>query len=175
MRKPISAIIERIGETDQLYLQENTAELALERADLRLQLVHYSQLHQEQIHFLQEAIVLLEQARVEFEDITLNRYLELSICLANAYMLYYEISKESKFALITQQILKPLAHYQDSDILFLLAYSSAANQQPAMTRHWLSKYSHTTEFDRLKTQQHPAFKSYHNHDWFQHILFKKIH
>ena len=32
-------VVNRIGETDQLYLSENTPELALERADLRLQLV----------------------------------------------------------------------------------------------------------------------------------------
>ena len=51
-------IIERIGETDQLYLTNNTPELALERADLRLQLVVFSNSRQEQIHFLQEAIVL---------------------------------------------------------------------------------------------------------------------
>lgn len=37
----------------------NTPELALERADLRLQLVVLSHVRQEQIHFLQEAIVLL--------------------------------------------------------------------------------------------------------------------
>ena len=54
-------IIERIGETDQLYLENNTPELALERADLRLQLVVISNSRQEQIHFLQEAVVLLEQ------------------------------------------------------------------------------------------------------------------
>lgn len=44
-------VIERIGETDQLYLENNTPALALERADLRLQLVVFSNLRQEQIHF----------------------------------------------------------------------------------------------------------------------------
>lgn len=33
-------IVSRIGETDQLYLTENTPELALERAELRMQLVY---------------------------------------------------------------------------------------------------------------------------------------
>ena len=57
-------VIARIGETDQLFLSNNTPELALERADLRLQLVVLSHIRQEQLHFLQEAIVLLEQARI---------------------------------------------------------------------------------------------------------------
>lgn len=47
-------VVNRIGETDQLYLSENTPELALERADLRLQLVVLSHVRQEQLHFLQK-------------------------------------------------------------------------------------------------------------------------
>ena len=49
-------IIERIGETDQLYLTNNTPELALERADLRLQLVVFSNSRQEQIHFYKKQL-----------------------------------------------------------------------------------------------------------------------
>ncbi len=41
------AIVSRIGETDQLYLTENTPELALERAELRMQLVTLSRVRQE--------------------------------------------------------------------------------------------------------------------------------
>ncbi|PWF32506.1 hypothetical protein DBB30_32945, partial [Yersinia pestis] len=66
MRLTTKQIIQRLGETDQLYLKGNTPELTLERADLRLQLVTLSELRQEQRHFLQEAVVLLEQGRVEF-------------------------------------------------------------------------------------------------------------
>ena len=50
------AIVSRIGETDQLYLTENTPELALERAELRMQLVTLSRVRQEQIHFLQKPL-----------------------------------------------------------------------------------------------------------------------
>ena len=46
-------IISRIGETDQLYLTNNSPELALERGDLRLELATISHSKQEQIHFLQ--------------------------------------------------------------------------------------------------------------------------
>lgn len=111
-------VVNRIGETDQLYLSENTPELALERADLRLQLVVLSHVRQEQLHFLQEAIVLLEQARIEFEEMPLSLYLDLSLHLAKAYMIYFELTKEQRFAIITQQILKPLAHYDHLDIYF---------------------------------------------------------
>lgn len=111
MRASSQQIIQRIGETDQLYLQGNSPELALERADLRLRLVTLSQLRQEQVHFLQEAVVLLEQGRIEFEEMPLSLYLNLSLHLAKAYMLYFEITKEDRFALITQQILKPLTSY----------------------------------------------------------------
>ena len=79
MADEIKQVIARLGETDQLFLSNNTPELALERADLRLQLVTISHLRQEQLHFLQEAIVLLEQARIEYEEMPLNLYLNLSL------------------------------------------------------------------------------------------------
>ena len=59
-------IVERIGETDQRYLNGNSPELALERGDLLLQLVTLSHNRQERLHFLHEAIAILEQSRVEF-------------------------------------------------------------------------------------------------------------
>ncbi len=68
MSNETKQVIARIGETDQRFLEGNTPELALERADLRLQLVMLSHVRQEQLHFLQEAIVLLEQARIEYDE-----------------------------------------------------------------------------------------------------------
>lgn len=168
-------IIARLGETDQLYLNENTPELALERADLRLQLVTISHLHQEQLHFLQEAIVLLEQARIEFEEMPLPLYLNLSLHLAKAYMLYFELTKEQRFALITQQILKPLAHHKHLDIYFFLAYASAVKQEYALTQHWLKKYLNTNGFDLELLQVHPAFKMLHKETWFLNFFKTKLH
>ena len=168
-------IIERIGETDQLYLTNNTPELALERADLRLQLVVFSNSRQEQIHFLQEAIVLLEQARIEYEEMPMRVYLDLSIQLAKAYMMYFDISKEVRFALITQQILKPLNQHAHSDIYFLLAYASISKNEIALTRHWLMKYSKTSDFDLELLQTHPAFKNIRQDPWFVELLQTKLH
>ena len=51
MSNETKQVIARIGETDQLYLNGNTPELALERAELRLQLVLLSHVRQEQLHY----------------------------------------------------------------------------------------------------------------------------
>lgn len=168
-------IIERIGETDQLYLENNTPELALERADLRLQLVVISNSRQEQIHFLQEAVVLLEQARIEYEEMPMRLYLNLSLHLAKAYMLYFEITKEQRFALITEQILKPLSQHEHSDIYFFLAYASVSKNQTALTRHWLTKYSKSADFDLELLQKHPSFRVLREEIWFVELLQSKLH
>lgn len=175
MRMTTKQIIQRIGETDQLFLQGNTPELALERGDLRLQLVTLSRVPQEQHHFLQEAIVLLEQGRVEFEEMPLDTYLNLSLHLAKAYMLYFELTREQRYALITQQIMKALSHADHGDVLFFLAYASAVKEEPAMTRHWLTKYSKRKDFDFELVQQHPCFSAYREQEWFVHLLKQKMH
>lgn len=175
MRMTTKQIIQRIGETDQLFLQGNTPELALERGDLRLQLVTLSRVTQEQHYFLQEAIVLLEQGRVEFEEMPLEMYLNLSLHLAKAYMLYYELTREKRYALITQQIMKALSHADHAEVLFFLAYSSAAKEEPAMTRHWLTKYSKRKDFDFELVQQHPCFNHYREEAWFINLLKQKMH
>ena len=168
-------IISRIGETDQLCLTENTPALALERSDLRLQLVTLSHARGEQIYFLQEAIVLLEQARVEYEEMPMHMYLELSLHLAKAYMMYFEISQESRFALITQQILRPLVAHESSDIYFFLAYASISQNELAMTRHWLNKYAKRTDFDPELILMHPAFTAMSQESWFQKICQARLH
>lgn len=168
-------IVNRIGETDQLYLSNNTPDLALERADLRMQLVHVSRHRQEQLHFLQEAIVLLEQARMEYDEMPMQLYLNLSLHLAKAYILYFELNKEKRFALIAEQILKPLAHHEHSEIYFYLAYSAAAQQQFAMTRHWLGKYFSCTESEIERLHQHAIFQSIHTESWYKALIQRKIH
>ena len=175
MNMQTQAIIQRLGETDQLFLNGNTPELALERADLRLQLVTLSQVRQEQVHFLQEAIVLLEQGRIEFEEMPLSLYIKLSLHLAKAYMMFFEITKEVRYAIITQQIMKQVASYEHGEIAFFLAYAYASHAKPALTRHWLGKYMASAEFDLSLVQQHPAFDAYRQLDWFKHLIAQKLH
>lgn len=168
-------LIQRVGETDQLFLQDSTPQLALERADLRLQLVCLSHVRQEQLYFLQEAIVLLEQARIEYDEIPIRVYLDLSLLLAKAYMMYFEITKEHHLALITQQILKPLVHHADADIYFLLAYASASKKEFSLAQHWLKKYAATTGFDAELLHTHPAFIELRDKDWFKLLIRRKTH
>lgn len=168
-------IISRIGETDQLYLSSNTPELALERGDLRLQLVTQSNSKQEQIHFLQEAIVLFETARIEYEEMPMSLYVNLSLHLAKAYMIYFELTKEDRYALITKQILKPLTQHDNADIYFMLAYASVSKKDLALTRHWLNKYIKTADFDLALLRQHPAFISIRNEEWFEQLVQSKLH
>ena len=175
MSNETKQVIARIGETDQLYLNGNTPELALERAELRLQLVLLSHVRQEQLHFLQEAIVLLEQARIEYEEMPLSLYLNLSLCLAKAYMIYFELTKEQRFALITQQILKPLAYTENLEIYLFLAYASAAKQEQALTRHWLTKYLSCLDHDLALLHAHPAFTQARQQDWFKLLVKNKAH
>ena len=174
MRTSTQQIIQRIGETDQLFLQSNSAELTLERSELRLQLVTISHLRQEQIHFLQEAIVILETARIELEELSKAMFIHLSLQLAKAYMLYFEITRENRFAIITQQILKPLAQTEDGDIYFFLAYATASKGETSLTRHWLTKYAKTTAWDFKLLSEHHAFKDFHAEDWFQSLLKCKL-
>ncbi|WP_445116685.1 hypothetical protein [Acinetobacter sp. WZC-1] len=168
-------VIARIGETDQLYLTDNTPELALERASLRLQLVNISHSRQEQIHFLQEGIVLLEQARFEYEEMPIRLFVDLSLQLARAYMLYFKITQEQRFALITQQILKPMTVHEHGDIYLLLAYACAVRQENALTRYWLTKYSRTAEFDPVALKQHSAFDAFREDAWFVQLIQERLH
>lgn len=147
-------LVKRIGETDQQFLQHNTPQLALERAHLRLQLVQLSELRQEKFYFLQHAIVLVEQARLEFEEMPISVYLSLSVSLAQAYLIYYELTLQTRFALIAEQILKPLAHWKDPSIYFYLAYAAVLQDHKALARHWLNKYqSHATADLKLSVEK----------------------
>ena len=174
MRLNTQQIVQRIGETDQLFLSGNSPELALERADLRLQLVTQSSVRQEQVHFLQEAVVLLEQGRSEFDEMPLQLYLDLSLHLAKAYMMFFEITQETRYSLITQQILKPLIHAEEPNVLFFLAYASATKNEPAFTQHWLKKYLACADYDLELLAEHPAFDQYRKTDWFKDLMQSKF-
>lgn len=145
-------LIADIGTTDQLFLQHNTAELALQRGRLRLQLVLLSKQAQERVYFLQQAIAILEQALLIFDEIELALYLELSIALAECYLTYYHFTQQQHFALIVQQILKPLAHHQHLTIYQFLQQSAEAQQQSAMAKHWHNKAEQLIQKQQFTTQ-----------------------
>ncbi len=144
------ALVARLGETDQAYLEQNTAELALVRGQVRLELAKLSKHKQEQHYFLNQAIAILELARIEFEEIELALYLKLSIVLAKCYMLHYDISHETRYALIVETILKPLAHHDDSEVYELLIKASQAQNKPALATHWQQKMQRVQGLSALK-------------------------
>ncbi|MEB3752984.1 hypothetical protein [Acinetobacter sp. MD2(2019)] len=168
-------IIERLGATDQLYLTENSPELALERGDLRLQLVTLSKNRQERVYFLHEAIAILESARIEFEEMPMRDYIQLSLQLGKAYMMYFELTQEHKFAIITQQILKPLAHLQDANVYFFLAYASSVKNEVALTKHWLKKYAKTEYVDVQLLIEHSGFAGLRQESWFKDLVKAQLH
>lgn len=134
-----SELIAQLGETDQQFLQQNSPELALQRGTLRLALVNASQRAEEQRYFLQQAIVILEQARLEFAEMPMALYLALSMQLAKTYLAYFDLTQEQRYALIAEQILKPLAHHQQIELYKLLMQSAQAQQHPALASHWQKK------------------------------------
>ena len=68
-----------------------------------------------------------------------------------------------------------MTRYEHADIYFFLAYASASKKEPAMTRHWLNKYSKLNNFDLELVDQHPAFEEYRQQDWFIQILHSRMH
>lgn len=132
-------LIQQLGETDQQFLQQNSPELALQRGQIRLKLIQISKQKAEQLYFLQQTLVILEQARLEFDEMPLSLYLDLSILLAQAYLVYFELSQQTRYALIAQQILKPLAHHQSIEIYQVLIQAAHAQQHNAMAQHWRKK------------------------------------
>ena len=103
----------------------------------------------------------------------LSLYLALSLHLAQAYMIYFEVTGETRFALITQQVLKPLSHYQDVDIFFMLAYAAISQKEVAMTRHWLKKYADHPSCDFNLLIEHPAWKTHHQDNWWIELVKRK--
>lgn len=132
-------LIAQIGQTDQLFLHNNTPELALQRGQLRLELLTLSQQHGEKIYFLQQAIGILEQARLYFHDMPQTLFIELSIVLTQSYIIYFQLTQQQPFLLIAQQIIKPLSHHQQLKIYQLLREIAQLQQQPAMEKYWQQK------------------------------------
>lgn len=139
MTNQTQTLIQRLGETDQAYLEQNSPELALERGQLRNELAKLSRNKQEKLYFLNEAVVILEQARVEFEEMPMALYLSLSLALSDVYLHYFSIDPSQKYAIIAEQILKPLAHHNHPDVFNNLQIACQYQNKPALARHWQQK------------------------------------
>lgn len=132
-------LVAQIGQTDQQFLYNNTPELALKRGQLRLELITLSQQHGEKIYFLQQAISILEQARLYFNEMSQTLFIDLSILLTRSYILYFKLTQQQPFLLIAQQIIKPLSHHQYLKIYQLLQEIAHLRKQPSMEKYWQQK------------------------------------
>lgn len=137
------SLVQRLGETDQAYLIENSPELALERAEIRLSLLRYSRHRQEQEYLLTQAVVILEDARLHFEEMPLSLYIGLSAVLGEAYLAYFSVTGETRYALISEQIARPLAHHDLPEIYRVLVQATTAQGKLALARHWQKKLHHS--------------------------------
>lgn len=172
-RTAISHLISRIGETDQEYLSASTPLLALQRAKLRLELVRFSHQKNEKVYFLSEAAMLLELAITESEEVLLNA--TLSAGLAEVYLEFYQTTLEDRYITIVNQILKPLTHLDQHDIMMGLARASAAKQHSALTQHWLSRWSKLGNTATNDLLHYPEFQHFQQEGWFSDLLKQKMH
>lgn len=134
-----SALIKQLGDTDEQYLHHNTPQLALKRGRLRNELAKFSRNKQEKLYFLNEAVVILEQARMQFEQMPLSLYLSLSLRLSDVYLHYFAITLDQRYALIAEQVLRPLAHHNHPDIFANLQTACECQNKSALAKYWQSK------------------------------------
>lgn len=166
-------LVRQIGETDQQFLVNPTAELAKVRAHLRVQLAEFSHHKNEKIYFLSEAAVLLELALMNVEG--LQQHLELSAALGETYLSFYHLTREQRYLTIITQVVKPLAHHGNADILLVLARLSATEQHPALLKHWLSRLIQLPGFDLQAITQATEIAPYLGEDWFKQLVKTKLH
>ncbi len=166
----ISELIARVGETDQLFLTEPTPMLAIERAQLRLQLVAKSNNQSEQLYFLGEAAVILELADAEAEDQA--THVLLAAQLAAVYLQFNQVTPQKRYLTVVGQILRPHSNAEHPAIFLGLARMDAAQHKQALTKHWLGRWLKvlTTEADSDALNTYPEFSEYLSDEWFQQIV-----
>lgn len=158
------ALIERLGETDQLFLTAPSPALAQERALLRQHLCWHSVQKTEQLYLLGEAAVLLETSLTEIEQADLHA--QMSGQLAAVYLQFYQLTAEQKYLTIVGQILKPLSNRDEPSVLLGLARRDAAQQKPALVQHWLSKLLALPQVTWADVCDVPEFAAFAQTAWF---------
>lgn len=133
------SLIKQLGDTNALYLTSNTPSLAKTRTTIRLKLAKLSTQQAERLHFIHEAIVIAEQACMQFDKTPLDLHISLSVVLAQAYLAYFEATEDIRYAVISEQILRPLSHYGNQEVYAGLTAASLAQNKPALARHWQAK------------------------------------
>lgn len=132
-------LISQLNITEQKYQNNNTPELAYERASIRLELAEISKKSQEKQHFVNQSVIILEQALISFDDIPFQLYLQLSLLLGESYLSLYHLTQKTPYLTIAEQIIKPLAHHNYRAIYLLLAKINQLQNKPKLSEHWQNK------------------------------------
>lgn len=142
---PLSQLIQALGEADQRARDATELDwpLALERAQLRVQLSAYSRHKAEQQHLLGEAVALLEFTLMELSERAAHE--QVAVALAEAYLNLFRVAQHVPYLTVARQIIRPLSTSQWPPLLLMLARIEAMAGQPALTRHWLNRYARLPE------------------------------
>lgn len=166
-------LIERLGATDQLAQQDQSTELARERAELRQRLAAVSSQKTEQLYLLGEAAVLLENALLTADEQA--THVQLSAQLADLYLQFFAVTHERRYLLIVGQILKPLSQSDYPPIGWHLLRLHALGQQPALTQHWLKKLLKSGLFTWQQLAELPELDTMRTLDWFIELRQQYVH
>lgn len=139
MNTPIKTLITKLNQTDYDYQAHNTPELAYERASIRLELANFSQKSQEKQLFINQAVVILEQALMGFDELALNMHIQLSLLLGECYLSLYHLTQKTPYLTIAEQIIKPLSHHNYQVIYEKLATIHQLQNKPKLSQHWQTK------------------------------------
>jgi hypothetical protein len=171
----IAEVVAQVGETDQIFLSAPTPQLAIRRAQLRLQLVAMSQHQSEQLYFLGEAAVILEIANSEVEDQA--THVLLAAQLAAVYLQFNQVTPQQRYLTVAGQILRPHSNSACPAIFLALARMDAAQHQVALLKHWLRRWlkvanqqSDIDSFDIEALRSAPEFKDYQSEIWFKQCV-----
>ncbi len=153
--KPLerTALVARLGETDQLYLRgEPSIALQQERIDLRMQLARMSEQLPEQQYFMTQAVALAEplciQLRTQLANLSANNaeetachqaLLAATAQLFAVYLLWFNLSKERKYLTIAEQVIKPFSHIASAQVTQAMVDLYQAKNSPALLAYWQKK------------------------------------
>lgn len=146
MNKNAKQLIQALNNADTQYLKSNTPKLAYTRANIRFELASISQSTKEKQLFLNQAVAILEQSLLTFDELPLSLHLQLSLLLAKCYFSLYEIDKQRHYLVICEQIIKPLSHHNYKSIYELLAQIHKQQNKPKLSQHWQNKAKIAKEF-----------------------------
>lgn len=144
-------LIQELNTLDAQYTNDNTPELAYARANVRLDLANISKTAKEQALFLNQAVMILEQSLISFDELPMTLYLQLSLLLAKCYFALYNSNKQAHFLIICEQILKPLSHHNYQEIYELLAQVNDLQNKPKLSQYWQNKAKTANTFSVFDT------------------------